>query len=253
MKRKLLASVATLLLSVSVLVGCASNTPSAAKKYIIATDATYAPFEFEENGKYVGIDIELLEAISKSEGFTYELKPMDFSGIIPGIQANQIDAGIAGVSITEERKKTVDFSEPYYDSGVAIVAKVGTDIKGEADLQGKTFSVKKGTAGAGYAESIKDKYGATLVYFNDTPGMFQAVTSGNADVAFEDFPVAAYKFKTEANPELQVVGEKVTSTPYGFIVKKGANAELLKMFNDGLAKLKANGEYQKIVDKYLAD
>jgi len=249
MKRKLITGISTLLLGAILLAGC-SGSSSKTKKYIIATDVTYAPFEYEENGKYVGIDIDLLAAIAKSEGFEYEQKAMDFGGIIPGIEANQIDGAIAGMSITDARKAVVDFSDAYYDSGVAIVAKVDSTLASEADLQGKTLAVKKGTAGATYAESIKDKYGATLIYFNDTPGMFQAVTSGNADVCFEDYPVAMFKFKTETTPELKVVGDKVTSSPYGFAVKKGTNAELLKMFNDGLAKLKANGEYQKIVDKY---
>jgi len=250
MKGKMITGISSLLLGVFLLTGC-SGSSAKDKKYIIATDVTYAPFEFEDNGKYAGIDIELLDAIAISEGFTYELKPMDFGGIIPGIQANQIDGAIAGISITDERKLTVDYTDAYYDSGVAIVAKVNSALVSEADLEGKTFAVKKGTAGATYAESIKDKYGATLIYFNDTPSMFQAVTSGNADVCFEDYPVAQYKFKTEATPELKVIGDKVTSTPYGFIVKKGANPELIEMFNAGLAKLKANGEYQKIVDKYI--
>jgi polar amino acid transport system substrate-binding protein len=145
----------------------------------------------------------------------------------------------------------VDYSDEYFDSGVAIVAKADSTLTGESDLQGKTFAVKKGTAGAAYAESILAKYGAKIIYFNDTPSMFQAVTSGNADVCFEDYPVAMYKFKTETNPELKVIGDKVTSTPYGFIVKKGANAELLAKFNAGLAKVKASGEYDAIIAKYI--
>lgn len=249
MKRNLITGISTLLLGTLLLAGC-SGSSSKTKKYIIATDVTYAPFEYEVDRKYAGIDIDLLDAIAKSEGFEYEQKAMDFGGIIPGIEANQIDGAIAGMSITDERKKVVDFSDAYYDSGVAIVAKIDSTIASEADLTGKTLAVKKGTAGATYAESIKDKYGAELIYFNDTPGMFQAVTSGNADVCFEDYPVAMFKFKTETTPELKVVGDKVTSTPYGFAVKKGTNVELLKMFNEGLAKLKANGEYQKILDKY---
>lgn len=248
MKKKSILAVTAALLGVFALAGCSAG---GSDKYIIATDVTYAPFEFEENGKRIGIDIDLLAAIAELEGFEYELKPMDFGGIIPGIESNQLDAAIAGISITDERKNTVDFSEAYYESGVAIVAKAGSTLAGEKDLQGKTFAVKKGTAGATYAESVKDKLGATLIYFNDTPSMFQAVTSGNADVCFEDYPVAMYKFKTETTAELKVIGDKVTSTPYGFAVKKGANAELLEMFNSGLKTLKENGEYDKIIDTYI--
>lgn len=248
MKKKFILAVTAALLGVFALAGCSAG---GSDKYIIATDVTYAPFEFEENGKRIGIDIDLLAAIAELEGFEYELKPMDFGGIIPGIESNQLDAAIAGISITDERKNTVDFSEAYFDSGVAIVAKADSTLTGEADLEGKTFAVKKGTAGATYAESVKDELGATLIYFNDTPSMFQAVTSGNADVCFEDYPVAMYKFKTETTAELKVIGDKVTSTPYGFAVKKGANAELLEMFNSGLKTLKENGEYDKIIDTYI--
>ena len=251
--------VATLILSAALLVttfvGCGSSSPknaTASKKYIIATDAKFAPFEYEKDGKYIGIDIDLLDAIAKLEGFQYELKPMDFKGIIPGIQANQIDAAIAGMSISDERKKILDFSDGYFQAGLcAVVKKDNNKISTLDDLKGKSFAVKKGTLGSKYAEENKDKLNATIKYFDDSPSMFQEVINGNSDVTFEDYPVIAYKLSLESDTNLRIVGDRLYKDFYGFAVKKGTNKELIDKFNDGLKKLKDNGEYDKILEKYI--
>ncbi|MCT8975355.1 transporter substrate-binding domain-containing protein [Clostridium sp. CX1] len=242
------------------LVGCGNSSTATnadsnkkfSKKYSIATDVTFAPFEFQKDGKYTGIDIELLEAISKTEGFEYELKPMDFKGIIPALQSNQIDGAIAGMSITDERKKVLDMSEGYFESGVSAVVKKDNDkIKTESDFKGKVVAVKKGTSGSKYAEENKDKLGFTVKYFNDSPSMMQEVKNGNADLAFEDYPVVGYAITVDENSGLKIVGDKLTKQDYGFAVKKGSNKELMDAFNDGLKKLKESGEYDKIIQKYI--
>lgn len=250
MKKRILATLATSILAASILLtGCGSKETT--KKYVIATDATYAPFEYQVDGKYTGIDIDILQTIAKEEGFEVEIKGMNFVGIIPAITSNQIDGAIAGMSITDARKKVLDFSEGYYDSGLALVGKAGTDLKSVEDLTGKTLAVKKGTAGAAYAEGLKAKYNVTLRYFDDSASMFQEVKNGNAAATFEDYPVIAYAISTDANSGLQIIGEKLTSVPYGFAVNKDKNEELLKKFDEGLAKIKANGEYDKIIAKYI--
>ena len=257
--KKVIVLATSALIALSLLSGCGKSTTAAnntsnksSKKYTIATDATYAPFEFQKDGKYVGIDIDLLDAISKLEGFTYELTAMDFKGIIPALQSNQIDGAIAGMSITEERKKVLDFSDGYFESGISAVAKAGNNkIKSFEDFKGKTFAVKKGTAGAKYAEDNSSKLGAKINYFNDSPSMFQEVKNNNADITFEDYPVIAYMISIDSNAGLTIVGDKITKSTYGFAVKKGENKELITMFNDGLKKLKENGEYDKIIAKYI--
>jgi glutamine transport system substrate-binding protein len=251
----------SMLLTMSIFAGCSKNNSEAAnsnvngntkKKYVIATDATYAPFEFEKDGKYVGIDIDLLAAVAKSEGFEYELKPMDFKGIIPALQAKQIDGAIAGMNITEERQKVLDMSEGYYEAGLSLVVKQDNNsIKSLEDLKGKIFAVKKGTAGAKFAEDNKEKLGSTIRYFDDTPSMFQEVKLGNADVTIEDYPVIAYMVSVDTNSGLKIAGEKLTKNFYGFAVKKSENKELLNAFNKGFKKLKDSGEYDKIVAKYI--
>lgn len=254
-KKSLVALAVSALVLVTALAGCGNSSSSSegsSSKYIIATDATYAPFEFKSGNEYKGIDIDILNAIAKKENFTYDLKPMNFDGIIPALQANQIDGAISGMSITDARKQSLDFSDSYYDSGLAIVTKASnTKINGLSDIKGKTVALKKGTAGATFAEANKGKYDLTLKYYDDTPTMFQAVLNGNADIAFEDFPVISYEVSVNPNSGLRVAGSKITSSPYGFAVNKGKNAKLLQMFNDGLKKIKADGEYNKIVSKYI--
>lgn len=259
MKKKLITAITVAaILTTSLLAGCgngADNNTSqtnAKKKYTIATDATFAPFEFQKDGKYIGVDIDLLNAIAKEENFEVDLKPMNFNGIIPALASNQIDGAISGMTITDERKKTLDFSDKYYDSGLAMVVKNdNTSIKSLNNLTGKTFAVKKGTSGAEFAEKNKNKYKATIKYFDDSLSTFQEVKNGNADVTFEDYPVIAYSISVNTSKTLKIVGEKLTSEPYGFAVNKGKNKELLDKFNEGLKKIKANGQYDKILAKYI--
>lgn len=261
--KKLSSMAVSVVLAGLMLTGCSatqetSSDSSAAssgtdKTYIIACDAKYAPFSMEVDGKYKGIDVELLDAIAQKEGFKYELKPMDFSGIIPGLVSGQLDGAIAGMNITDERKKSVDFSDGYAKAGDSIVVNKNNDtIKSVDDLQGKTAAVKKGTTGAKFAEENKDKYNLNVTYFDDSPSMMMAVANGNADFLVEDYPVISYQIKIGEQSNLKVAVKSIHTPPdYGFAVKKGANPELLKMFNDGLAKLKADGTYDKIVGQYL--
>ena len=253
-KKSLVSILLASVMSIGLMAGCgASKGGSENKKYTIACDAKYAPFSFEEDGKYKGIDVEILDAIAKEEKFEYELKPMDFNGIIPGITANQLDGAIAGMSITDKRKQSLDFSDGYFVSGVSLVVnKDNTDIKSVEDLNGKNASIKKGTAGSKYAEDNESKYGLKLNYFDDSPSMFQAVENKNCDFLLEDYPVIAYKIKVDSGAKLKIAGEKLTNVDYGFAVKKGANQELLQKFNDGLKKLKENGKYDEIVGQYIA-
>jgi glutamine transport system substrate-binding protein len=226
---------------------------SEAKEYKVGIDTTYPPFEFEENGEYQGIDIEIINAIAESQGFKIDFKPMDFGGIIPAMQAGQLDVAIAGMSITDERKKVVDFSEPYFDAGITlVVGKDNNDIKSIEDLKGKKVAVKKGTSGATFAQANASKYGYELVQFNDSPSMFQEVSNGNADVLIEDYPVIAYAI-AQQDLGLKIVGERLNGDQYGIAVLKGENQDLLEKINKGLAELKENGKYDEILKKYLGE
>ncbi|GAA4720353.1 transporter substrate-binding domain-containing protein [Brevibacillus fulvus] len=231
----------------------AESSAPAKEKYVFGTDATYPPFEFEKDGKYVGIDIDLLNAIAEAEGFEIEIKPMDFKGIIPGITSKQLDGAAAGISITDERKQVIDFSEPYYQAGLSLVVRADNEtIKNPEDLKGKTIAIKKGTTGAKFAEELAQKYGAEIKYFDDSPAMFQEVVNGNADVTLEDYPVVSYKIAVDPNSNLKIVGDRLNGDYYGIGVAKG-NEELLKKINDGLKKVQESGKYDEIIKTYLGE
>lgn len=238
------------------LVACGEKAaPNAEDKvYTIATDTTFAPFEFtDSSNNYVGIDMELLKAIADDQGFTYELKAVGFDNALQNVQSGQADGVIAGMSITEERKQIFDFSEPYYDSTVCCAAK-DSSITSLKDLKGKNVAVKNGTQSQKWAESIKDEYGFTVTIFDTSDVVYQDVDAGNSVACFEDTPVMSYAIST-GNVKLTIIDEVDSTskfaTPYGFAVSKGQNAELLKMFNDGLANIKKDGTYDKIIAKYV--
>lgn len=222
------------------------------KVYNIATDTTFAPFEFQNDaGEYVGIDIEILAAIAEDQGFEYKLNPLGFSAAVAALESNQTDAVIAGMSITEERQQKYDFSEAYYDSGVVMAIAAGNDtVASYDDLKGKKVAVKTGTEGATFAESIKDQYGFEVVYFDESPFMYEDVKTGNSVACFEDYPVMGYGI-TQGNG-LKMVTDMEKGSSYGFAVLKGKNTELLEMFNAGLKNIRDNGKYQEILDKYIA-
>ena len=239
--------------------GSAGADKNSGKKYVIATDTSFPPFELtNENNVVEGIDIDILAAIAKDQGFEYELNSLGFDAACAALEANQADGVIAGMSITDDRKKKYDFSDAYYDSTVCAAVKADNaaefseDKKALDAIKGATVAVKTGTKSADWAEEIKAEYNLNLKYFDESPLMYQDVITGNSVACFEDYPVMAYG--TSHNNGLKLLyEEKEKATPYGFAVSKGKNAELLDMFNKGLANIKADGTYDEIVAKYLGE
>lgn len=251
-----LMMVVAMIASVAVLSGCgnktadtAATTAAADKTYIIYSDNAFAPFEYldTETNTYVGVDMEIMAAIAEDQGIKYEMHNEGFDASMGAVQSGQADAMIAGMTITDERKETFDFSEPYFDDGQVIVAKEGTTLD---DLKGKTVAAKTSTVGGEYAESIKDQYGFTINYYEGSDNMYQAVSTG-ADVAcVEDFSVIGYAIKTGEVKLSIISSEPANVKGYGFAVQKGKNAELLQKFNAGLANIKASGKYAEILKQY---
>ena len=235
-----------------VVLGSQKPVQAEEKTYVTGTDTTFAPFEFQDtNGDFVGIDMDLLKEIAELEGFKVEIKALGFNAALQALESNQIDGMIAGMSITDERKAKFDFSESYFDSGVGMAVAAESTISTYEDLKGKTVAAKIGTQGATFAESIKDKYGFTITTFEDSANMYEDVISGNSVAAFEDYPVMGYAIKSASLP-LRLTDYLEEANQYGFAVSKGKNAELLADFNAGLAKLKANGRYDEIINKYIS-
>ncbi|BBZ03050.1 glutamine ABC transporter permease [Mycolicibacterium chitae] len=236
--------------------GAGMFAPTAAAQgehYVVATDITFAPFEFQdEQGNFVGIDIDLLNEIAADQGFSVTFKPLGFDAALQAVQANQVDAVIAGMSITDERKAVFDFSDPYFESGVQMaVLDTNETITSYEDLRGQRVAVKNGTEGAEFAESIKDEYGFSTVYFADSASMYDEVRTGNSVAIFDDYPVPNYGI-AQGNG-FKTVTPKEQGANYGFAVNKGQNAELLTMFNAGLQNLRDSGRYDEIIDSYLGE
>lgn len=261
--KRVLALVLAVLAIVASFAGCSgkanndANTDTgndtAAKKYIIATDTVFKPFEYTDaQGNFVGIDVEILAAIAEDQGFEYELKSLGWDAAIAACQAGQANGMIAGASITEERKNSGwIFSDPYYIATQCAAVKADSEINSIKDLNGAQVAVKTGTQGAQYAESLKDELGLKLTYFEDSPTMYQAVTGGQCVACFEDTPIMKASIK-DGDLALKVLEDSENEgAGYGFAIHKAENQELIDKFNAGLANIKANGKYDEIINKYL--
>ena len=223
------------------------------KTWVIATDTVFKPFEYtNENNEFVGIDVDILAAIAEDQGFKYELQSLGWDAAVAAVQAGQADAIIAGATIKQER---IDsgwiFSDGYYDATQTFVVSDTSDVASFEDLAGKNVAVKNGTAGADFANSLKDQYGFTVTVFEDSPTMYQDVILGNSVACVEDTPIMAASIK-EGGLALKIPeGMESEGAPYGFAIMDEADQELLDMFNAGLANIRENGKYQEILDKYL--
>jgi polar amino acid transport system substrate-binding protein len=215
----------------------------------VGTDATFPPMEFVDNGKRTGFDIELMEAIAKNMGKQIEWIDIDFKGLIPGLMSKRFDMAVSAIYITDERKKVVDFTEPYYAGGlVAMVKDNNAAIKKLTDLDGKKVSVQVGTKSVSYLAEKFPKVQRVEVEKNQE--MFNLVDIGRADAAVTGKPAAFQYVRTRGG--LRVLDEQLTTEEYGMALRKDT-PELTKAVNAALAKLKADGTYAAIVKKWFSN
>ena len=221
------------------------------KTYKISSDTSFAPFVFQnDQSKYTGIDMELIKAIAKDQGFTLEISNPGFDAAISDVQNGNADGMIAGMTVTDARKATFDFSDPYYTTNSILAVQESSTISSYEDLKGKTVGVKNGTASQTFLEENKSKYGYKIKTFSDGASMYDSLNSGSVAAIMDDEPVIKYAIKQGRKFKTPIEG-----TPSGqvaFAVQKDSNPELIEMFNNGFANLKESGEYQKILDKYLS-
>ncbi|MCC8104142.1 MAG: transporter substrate-binding domain-containing protein [Clostridiales bacterium] len=245
-------------LAAAMIAGC-MTVPVAAeeesKVWVIATDTVFKPFEYtDENGDFVGIDVDILAAIAEDQGFEYELNSLGWDSAIAACQAGQADGMIAGASITDERKEAGwTFSDGYYNATQSMTVAADSEITGFEDLEGLTVGVKTGTQGASYAESLKDEYGFEITYFEDSPTMYQAVLGGQVVACFEDTPIMAASIQDGDLALTILYDTENEGAPYGFAIFSEDSQELLDMFNAGLANIVENGTYAEIITTYLGE
>jgi len=225
-------------------------TAASAEKLIVATDTNFPPFEFKdpETGKHTGFDVELWDAIAKEIGAEYDLQPMDFNGIIPGLQSGQLDVGIAGITIKPERAKVVDFSDPYYNAGLLILVKAdNNDVADVKDLAGKVVSTKLGTTSEDFAK--KEAGAKEVKLFPNNDAMFMELLAGGADAVIFDSPVVSEFMRTAGKGQVKVVGPLYMGQSYGIGFPK--DSALVAKANAALAKLRENGTYRELYVKWF--
>jgi glutamine transport system substrate-binding protein len=231
---------------------CAMTVPAAAqssdKTLVVATDTAFVPFEFKQGSTYTGFDVDLWAAIAKELKLKYKLQPMDFNGIIPGLQTKNIDVALAGITIRDDRKAVIDFSDPYYESGLSILVSNGnSSIKGADDLKDKTVAVKTGTATVDYMQ--KNVPSAKLKLFPNIDNAYLELATGRVDAAVHDTPNVQYYANTAGKGRVKVVGNVKSGDFYGIAFPKGS--PLVAEVNKALATLKSNGTYDAIYTKWF--
>lgn len=220
------------------------------KKVVLASDTAYAPFESQDpaTGDYVGFDMDLVKAIGEVANLDIEIRSMNFDGIVPALETASVDAAVSAMTITEERKKQVNFSVPYYLSGQSIAVRTDNkDIKTWDDLKGKKLGVQISTTGAQEARKLGAKQ---VIDYNTINEAFLALKTGAVDAVVNDYPVTFYFIQKNKDNDVMIVGDLKTSEHYGIAFPK-KNTELLKTFNSALATLKENGKYQEIYKKWF--
>ena len=220
-------------------------------KITVATDATWPPMEFvDANKNIVGFDIDLVNEIAKAEGFQVEIKNTAWDGIFAGLAAGNYQVIASSVTITDERKATMDFSDPYVNAGqVLVVRKDATGINSLNNLVGKKVGAQIGTTGA---IEIGKVQGVELKTYDEVGLAFEDLVNGNIQGVVADSPIAANFALQNATykDKLMIVGKPFTDEWLGFAFKKG-DTKTLKLFNDGLAKVKASGKLDELQKKWL--
>jgi polar amino acid transport system substrate-binding protein len=220
-------------------------------KITVATDATWPPFEFvdEQTKEIVGFDIDLMNAIAKEADLEVEYINVGWDPLLAGMAAGQYDAAISAMTITEERKKQFNFSDPYYNAGQLIVVRAEqTDIAKPEDLAGHTVGAQIGTTGAIAVEKIS---GATLKTYDTIDLAYMDLVNGQIDAVVADNPLAV-GYVNLHKPKLKTVGEPFTEEEYGIAVRKGAD-EALARINKGLKIVLDQGIIKKLEDKWLTE
>ncbi|MCM0610357.1 MAG: basic amino acid ABC transporter substrate-binding protein [Ideonella sp. WA131b] len=223
-----------------------------AKVYVVGTDAAYAPFEIQnEKGEIVGFDIDVVNAIAAKAGIEVKFVNTPWEGIFNTLQQGDRDMIVSAVTITDERKQTMDFSEPYFDAAQLIAVKESSKVAKFADLKKLKVGVQTGTTGDEAVSKLLGKTNTNIKRFESTPLALKELEAGGVDAVVADNGVIAHhvannpggKFKTVSDPGF--VPEQ-----YGIALKKG-NAELLAKVNQGLAAIKADGSYAQIYARYF--
>ena len=255
-----LKTLSAAVLTTLLLGGCATNTETTeleggAKvidkgKLTVCTHLPYEPFQFKKAGEVVGFDVDLMDLVAKDLGLEQTIVNTPFETIESGQSMNtgKCDIAAAGMTITEERQKAMDFSDPYFDATQALLVKKGAGYDSLDKLSGKTLGVQVGTTGEDYAKANVPE-GVEIKVFEDLALLLTAVKTGDVDAGINDNSVL-YDYVAD-NPDTEVAAEFDTGEQYGFAVAAGQNDALLDEVNKMLAEAKKDGTYDRLYKKWF--
>ena len=243
MKKKILALIMVLAFAFA-MTGCGGS--GSGGTLVMATNATFPPYEYVDGEDYAGIDVEVAQAIADELGMELEIQDIDFNSIIPAIESGKADVGIAGMTKTPEREKNVNFSESYATGIQSIIVKEDSDIASPDDLEGVKIGVQESTTGHIYCE---DDYGAdNVIAYTAGANAIEALKTGKVDaVVIDNQPAKEF---VKANEGLKVLDTDYVEEEYAIAIAKD-NEELLEKVNGVIKQMKEDGSLQAIHDKYI--
>ena len=241
--KKIIALIAALVMVLSFTAALADDT------IIVATNPEYPPFEYVEGDAIVGYDIDMWDAIAKKAGLEYVLEPMDFDAVISAVAANPNTIGLSGISITDERKLTVDFSDGYINAGLVVVVKADSGYETADQLKGKLIGVQLGTTSDFAAEEITGM--ENVAQYKTFLNAIMDLQGNKIDAVIIDKPVGQAILASLNDPSLVIVDMGLQADWYGIELNKTANPELKEKINTALAELEQEGFFDTLALKYF--
>lgn len=257
--KKALALIMAAAMGAAVLTGCGDKSDSNSSglktategKLTMATNAEFPPYEYKDGDKIIGIDAEVAALIADKLGLELEIVDVDFDSVIPGVQTGKYDMGMAGMTVTEERQKKVNFSDSYATGVQSIIVKEDSPIKSIDDLEGKKIGAQQGTTGYIYASDTPENGGygeENVIGYQNGALAVEALKGDKIDcVIIDNEPAKAYVSENEG---LKILDTPFTEEEYAICFAKD-NSELQDKVNTALNELKESGELKKVVDKYI--
>jgi len=234
--------------------GSAAGLAAEKEVYIVASDISWPPFEWkDEAGNYVGFDLDVMRGIAKEEGYEIEIVDVAFDSIIPGVVAGKYDIGASGFTITAKREEVIDFSGPYYSSDQAVLIRRDAGLNIITALsEGRTVGAQRGTTGAGWIKDnlIEKGVKVNLKLYESYPMAVLDLINKNLDAVIQDEP-ASIASAAKEKKRIEVAGIIVTGEEFGFLTQEGDPYGLLPKINLGMLKLRASGEWDRLIAKYF--
>lgn len=236
--------IAAAVLAGTMVMACGVFAQADGDTLVMATNAEFPPYEYHEGDDIVGIDAEVAGLIAQELGMELEIEDMAFDSVLAAVQSGKADIAMAGITVTEDRKLAVNFSDPYTKATQVIIVQEDSEIASKDDLEGKTIGVQLGTTGDIYVEDVTD----SIERYNKGFEAVQALMQGKIDAVVIDNEPA--KYFVSQNEGIKLIDEPFTEEEYAIAVGKD-NEELLSQINEALATIQESGEFQKILDKYI--